>query len=48
MDRSMIDVTAHTAHTPKITQTATEWARIWVRRRYIKARDAFEQEATRM
>jgi hypothetical protein len=48
MDRSIIDVTAHTAHAPMITQTAKEWARIWVRRRYKKAKDAFEQEATRM
>jgi hypothetical protein len=48
MDRSMIDRTAQKAHAPRIAQTAKECARIWLRRRYRKAMEAFEQNDTRM
>jgi len=48
MDTIIIDMTAHTAHVPRMPQLAKVWARIWVRRRYRKASEALEQNKTMM
>jgi len=48
MDKTITDMTAQTAHVPRIPQVAKKWARIWVRRRYRKASEALEQNDTMM
>jgi hypothetical protein len=48
MDTIIIDMTAHTAHVPRMAQMARKWVRIWVRRRYRKASEALEQNDTMM